>query len=94
MSVPALTVQQAGVGVATADNMNTWTQGGALLATLQNFIGVTNMCVYMIGYTTIGDGGQGMWCWNPTLTSGNNTTTILPNGSVLGGWTRLGLDVP
>ena len=52
------------------------------------------MCVYMIGYSAIADGGQGMWTWNPTLTSGNNATTILPNGSVIGGWTRLGLDVP
>ena len=52
------------------------------------------MCVYMIGYTALGDGGQGMWTWNPTLNSGNNTTTILPFGSLLGGWQRLGLDVP
>lgn len=92
--IPALTVQQPGVGVVTADNLNSFVQGGALLANLQSFSGAPGMCVYMIGYTALGDGGQGMWTWNPTLNSGNNTTTILPFGSLLGGWQRLGLDVP
>jgi hypothetical protein len=92
--LPVLTVQQAGLGVITADNANTWVQGGAFLANLQSFIGQPGMCVYMIGYSAIADGGQGMWTWNPTLTTGNNTTTVFPNGSVQGGWTRLSLDVP
>lgn len=92
--VPALAVQQAGLGVYTADNMNTAVQGGVMLADLQSFSGVQNMCVYMIGYSAIGDGGQGMWAWNPTLSAGNNTTTILPNGSVQGGWQRMSLDTP
>ncbi len=89
-----LTAWNAGIGVYDADWANGVVLGGALLANLQSFSGVPGMCVYMIGYSAIGDGGQGMWTWNPTLTAGNNTTTILPNGSVLGGWTRLGLDVP
>lgn len=86
---PALAVQQPGLGSVTADNFNTYVQGGALLANLQNFIGLPGMTVYMIGYNGIGDGGQGTWTWNSGLTSGDGVSTILPNGSIQGGWVRL-----
>jgi hypothetical protein len=93
--LPALIVQQAGIGVETADNMNTYVDsGGALLANLQNFIGIPGSTVYIVGYNVAGDGGQGMWTWNAGITSGNNTTSVFPNGSVLGGWQRISYDVP
>lgn len=92
MGIPALAVQQPGLGAVTADNLNTYVQGGCLLGYLQNFIGQQNMTVYMLGYVTPGDGGQGVWYWNGGLTSGNNTTTIVPNGSVQGGWVRVTFD--
>ena len=92
--IPALAVQQPGLGVVTADNLNTYIQGGTLLANLQSFTGISGMSCYLVGYTAIGDGGQGMWTWNSGLTSGNNTTTILPFGSLLGGWQRVSWDYP
>jgi hypothetical protein len=89
--VPSLAVQQAGLGVATADNMNTWVQGGCLLANLQAFVGVSNMTVYMIGYVAAGDGGQGYFYWNSTTpsSSNNNTTIIAPYASIQGAWVRI-----
>lgn len=87
--IPALAVQQPGLGVVTADNLNTYVQGGALLSNLQAFIGVAGMIVYTTGYSAVGDGGQGAWTWNAGLTSGDNLSTVLPNGSVQGGWQKL-----
>lgn len=90
---PALVVQQAGLGVETADNMNTYVgSGGALLANLQSFVGITGSTVYTVGNVAPGDGGQGMWTWNAGLTSGNNVNSIIPFGSVQGGWQRVASD--
>jgi hypothetical protein len=90
--VPALYVQQQGQAVVTADNLNTPVMGGCLLADLQGFVGVSGMSVYMNGYAAQGDGGQGLFTWNAGVASGNNTTTILPSASLLGGWVRMSWD--
>jgi hypothetical protein len=90
--VPALYVQQQGQAVVTADNLNTPVMGGCLLADLQGFVGVSGMSCYMNGYAAIGDGGQGLFTWSAGVTSGNNTTTVFPNASLLGGWVRVSWD--
>lgn len=90
--VPSLVVQQQGLAVVTADNLNTPVMGGCMLADLQGFVGTSGMSCYMVGYAAQGDGGQGLWAWNAGVTSGNNTTTILPSASLLGGWVRLSWD--
>ena len=90
MSVPALAVQQPGIGVVSADNYNTYVQGGALLANLQNFPAVSSMTVYLLGYTAPGDGGQGFFYWNALSTAtSNNTTVVAPNGLPQGRWIRI-----
>lgn len=90
MSIPALIVQNNGVGVASDDNMNTWVQGGALLANLRAFVGVSSMTVWTVGTTTSGDGGQGMFVWNAGATAADDggVTTIAPNGLITGRWIR------
>lgn len=91
--IPGLAVQQAGLGVATADNMNTWVQGGCLLANLQSFAGVSGMTVYLLGFTAPGDGGQGTFAWSATAgPTGDNLSTIVPYGVAQGAWVRISWD--
>lgn len=88
----ALTVWGNGVGVYGADWANGLVQGGAFLADLQSFVGVPGVTVYTIGYAAVGDGGQGSWTWNAGITGGDNVSTVLPNGSIQGGWQRVSYD--
>lgn len=89
---PMLTVAANGNGVVLDAQLNTFVQGGALLAQMRNFVGISNMLVWMIGTSTPGDGGQGMFYWNPTATAAddNGATTIQPSGVVEGRWLRAG----
>ena len=90
MGVPALAVQQPGVGAVSADNCNTFVQGGALLANLQNFSGLSNMTVYMIGYSAPNDGGQGAFYWSSTFVgAADGANVIQPYGVTAGAWIRL-----
>lgn len=90
MSVPSLAVQSNGVGVVTGDNFDTYVQGGALLASLRAFTGLSNMTVWMLGFLSPGDGGQGMFYWNATSTATDDggVTTIAPSGQTNGRWLR------
>lgn len=88
--IPALAVQQNGLGVVNNDNMNTWVQGGCLLANLQQFVGLTLMTVYLVGLAAPGDGGQGMFYWNATWTgTPDNVNSIQPFAVTVGAWLRL-----
>lgn len=91
--IPALVVQQQGLGVITADNANTYVSGGAFVADLRGFTGITGMQVYIQGYTAQNDGGQGMFAWNTTSAGPDNgATIIMPYSSVMGAWVRLSYD--
>lgn len=92
MSAPSLSVQINGVSQVSGDNYNTYTQWCPNIATLRSFIGVSNMLVYLEGTSTPGDGGQGPFYWNATGTSpdDNGVTTVVPNGTASGVWSRLG----
>lgn len=92
MSIPALAYQTQGASAVNADNLNTYMQGGgALLATMYNFIGTGTMTVFMSGYSAPGDGGQGTFQWNATSTSSDDggVTTIQPAGTNFGRWIRI-----
>lgn len=41
------------------------------------------------GYRTPGDGGGGIFFWDPALAADDHGTAILPAGSLVGGWRRL-----
>lgn len=91
MSAPALADFAAGIGAVSADNFNTFIQGGVLLAQLRLFQGAWNgQIVYLGGYNSTGDGGQGLFWWNSISTSTDNgTTVIVPYGTVgYGAWLR------
>ncbi len=46
--------------------------------------------VFVQGYNTVGDGGEGLFLWDTNITSGYNTGTIIQySTSTLGAWKRL-----
>lgn len=94
MAIPALSVQVNGGPPVSGDNYNTYVQGGnSTVTTLRGFIGFGGMNVFICGYSTPGDGGQGTFYWNVNGTGPDDdgVTNIVPNGSASGCWTRIGL---
>jgi hypothetical protein len=91
MAIPGLAVQVNGVAVISDDNLNTFVQGGCVLANLRNFTGLTSMTVYMIGAITPGDGQQGTFYWNSGSFQADDggVTCIAPYGVLTGRWLRL-----
>ena len=92
MAAPALTNYADGVGAVNGDGFNTFVQGGVLLAQLRLFPGAwSGQVVYLVGYTSPADGGQGAFYWNSTSTASDNATTIVvPYGTVgYGAWLRI-----
>ena len=90
MTVPALTTYSAGIGAFSSEWGNTVVQGGALLADLRGFQGLSNMTVWMVGTTAQGDGGQGMFVWNGSATTADDggVTAIAVSGVTTGRWMR------
>ena len=89
MVVPSNAVQQQGQGAASADFLNTAVQCVANLAALRAFVGVGEMTVYLLGYASQGDNGQGVFSWQASATGPDNgTTVIVPNGVTQGAWVR------
>lgn len=91
MTAPSLAKQVNGAGVVTADNFNTFIQSCNFVTELRGFAGTLGMQVYMRGFSAIGDGGQGYFYWNVNNAAADDggVTTIVPNGSTAGAWTRL-----
>ena len=92
MAAPSNQVMTQGLTGIGADYLNTLLQWTTNIASLRQFIGaVPNQVVYMIGYATPLDGGQGHYYWNPTnVAADNGTSIIVPPGISPGGWIRLG----
>ena len=90
MSAPALVQFIQGVTTPSADNLNGMAQTCDTFADLQVFVGTIGMQVFVRGQNAIADGGQGVYYWNPGATQpSDNFTTIIPYGSLQGGWVRL-----
>lgn len=89
--IPALTVFYQGQGAVSADNLNTFVPTCDGVAYLRNFTGLAGMKVYLGGYNTPGDGGQGFFYWNSSGTrpDDNGVTCIQPYGAATGEWQRM-----
>lgn len=91
MTAPALTVAVQGQGAASADQLNTYLQGCVNVAQLRTFPGAQGMTIYLQGYASPSDGGQGNFYWNTTSTAAddNGVTTVAPSSVPTGRWLRL-----
>lgn len=92
--LPALAAQTQGGGAVSADNLNTFVQGGgATCADLRGFIGLGGMLVQVTGLSAPNDGGFGTFYWNAFAvnpTDDGGYTTVVPSGTVgTGCWSRL-----
>lgn len=92
MVAPALNVARQGLGSVNADNLNTAEQTCDNLAQLRAFIGIQGVQVFLRGYVTLNDGGQGPFVWISTATGPDNgTSIIIPTGVTVGAWVRINL---
>lgn len=91
MSAPSLQAYANGTGEVSGDNLNTFAQTCNNVTDLRGFVGVPGTQVYMRGYATANDGGQGQFYWNAAGTGPDDAgvTNIVPNGATTGCWTRL-----
>lgn len=89
MTAPTPTVFVQGVTPVSADNLNSFVTGGLLLANLQSFVGTQGMTVATIGNVAAGDGGQGLWYWNPTGSANDGVNNVAPPAAAVGCWTRI-----
>lgn len=93
MTAPELSVYQNGVNQVSGDGLNTFEQTCNNVVDLRAFVGTEGLQVYMRGYVTPGDDGQGVFYWNAAGTGPDDdgVTNIVPNGAAVGCWTRLGI---
>lgn len=92
MSAPSLTVSRQGLGVVPADLLNTYEQTADNLAQLRAFIGAPGVQVFMRGYVSLNDGGQGPFSWVSNATGPDDgQNIIIPNGVTVGAWVRINL---
>jgi len=93
MTAPSLASYTNGISQVSGDNLNTFAQWSVTYAQLKAFTpnpAVTNLLVYMQGYSAAGDGGQGFFYWSTTTgTDDSGVTTIVPSGSTAGCWVRI-----
>lgn len=91
MTAPSLSVYVNGQNQVSADNLNTFMQTCNTAGDLRAFGGTLGVEVYMRGFSAIGDGGQGVFYWNINSSAPDDggVTTIVPDGSTSGAWTRL-----
>lgn len=80
-----------GQGAASAGVLNAMVQAVPTVAALRNIVGVNLVVVYLEGFTTPGDSGQGHFWWNSAATGADNGTTVVksPGVSGPGAWIRL-----
>lgn len=92
MGIPSNSVATT-VNPVTPDQFNTYVQMCDTVDDLRGFIGVQNQTIQLLGTSSPGDGGQGVFYWNSTGTApdDNGVTTIIPSGSSSGNgeWTRI-----
>jgi hypothetical protein len=94
MTIPALTVFQDGPLAVSADQLNTFVQTAQVAAQLRTITGAGGMCVLLQGIATAGDGLGGFFFWSPTSTlPDDNLDTLVPPGTLQGGWLRLTMKV-
>ena len=92
MTASVLSNYQNGAGNVSGPQLNTFVQNAQSVTQLRSFVGTTPIVVYLEGYVTPADGGQGSFYWNATGTGpdDNGVTNIVPPAAGTGCWTRLG----
>lgn len=90
MTAPANQVSIQGQGAVSADLLNTFLQGVANFSTAAAFPGTPGMTIYVWGFVTPGDGGQGVFVWNTTAGPSDGINVIQPSGVATGAWVRVG----
>src|SRR5579872_53487 len=95
MSAPSNSIYVNGQGQLSGDQLNTFLQTATNVAALRNFPGTSGMVLELQGFSTINDGGQGLFYWNSSGTGPDDggVTNVVPNGTVLGCWTRFGTNI-
>ena len=89
MSAPALQAYVNGSGQVSGDNLNTLVSSCDNVAQLRAFTGLPGIEVYVRGFSSINDGGQGHFYWNTAAgLVDNGTTVIVPSSAASGGWSR------
>lgn len=93
MAAPIPTRYADGKGVTSGDQLNTFVQTATNYAQARTVIGAPGMQLQIEGKTTIADGGQGLFYWNPTAVGpDNNSSIIVPNGAAAGAWIKYPLN--
>lgn len=93
MGVPANLIFTQGTGAPpiTADNLNTFLGTMTTLANARGFSGTQNQQIFLQGYSSASDGGQGNFVWIiGTGVDDGGITTIVPTGNTSGYWSRVG----
>lgn len=93
MSVPYNLIYTQGTGAPpiTADGLNTFIGTMTTLAGARGFSGVQNQQIFLQGYSSANDGGQGNFVWIlGTGIDNGGITTIVPIGNTSGYWSRVG----
>ena len=89
MSAPALQAYQNGSGQVSADNLNSFIQSCDNIAQLRAFTGLPGIEVYIRGFVSANDGGQGPFYWNVAAgQTDNGTTVVVPSSAAAGAWNR------
>lgn len=92
VDVPTPTFQAQGQGVVSARDLNSTVQACQNLAQMRGLVGIGQAVLFLEGYTSQGDGGQGLYGWNSTATGPDNGTTVIqPTGVTVGAWVLLPL---
>lgn len=92
MSAPALSVFIQGQSTVSADNLNTFVQGGVIASQLRALTGLPGMTAFLTGITTPNDGQGGFFYWNAAGTEpDDNLNYIQPEGTGTGEWVRISL---
>lgn len=90
MGVPINSVYANGGAVLSGDELNTFVQGGMLVADMRLFPGVGNMTIATIGTATADDGGGGMFYWSSSSTATDDGVNVVrPYGYTVGAWLRI-----
>jgi hypothetical protein len=90
MVAPSLAKFVQGQGTVGADYLNGLEQTCDNFNQLRGFTGTAGMQVYVRGKATPNDYGQGDFYWSSgALGPDDNSNTIMPYGSVSGGWVRV-----
>lgn len=90
MVVPNPTVQVQGAGAVSGDQLNTYVQACASIAQMRGVTGIGQMLLYLEGFVSPGDGGQGPFVWIATAPGPDDgVNVIVPTGVTVGAWIRI-----